>query len=199
MIRIPTVRPRAGAPRIPGRRRRLRGALSRCRLPERRRVDGQGRHRAVVSGFHHQTDDDLCRVAAVRDGRLTMDTPLTMSRRAARLPPSKMGFRPGTLVTLDNALKMLMVKSPNDVAWMIGEGISGTMESFRRRNERGGGQARDARIALRQSQRAARSRPLFLGARHGDPGAGAVEGVSRPCRPLRHRRIADGADVHPQP
>ena len=69
-------------------------------------------------------------LSAVRDGRLTMDTPLTMSRRAARLPPSKMGFQPGTLVTLDNALKMLMVKSPNDVAWMIGEGISGSMDKF---------------------------------------------------------------------
>jgi D-alanyl-D-alanine carboxypeptidase len=69
-------------------------------------------------------------LSAVRDGRLTMDTPLTMSRRAARLPASKMGFRPGTLVTLDNALKMLMVKSPNDVAWMIGENISGSMDKF---------------------------------------------------------------------
>jgi D-alanyl-D-alanine carboxypeptidase len=69
-------------------------------------------------------------LSAVRDGRLTMDTPLTMSRRAARLPASKMGFKPGTLVTLDNALKMLMVKSPNDVAWMIGESISGSMDKF---------------------------------------------------------------------
>ena len=67
---------------------------------------------------------------AVREGRLTMDTPLTMSRRAASLPPSKMGFRPGTLVTLDNALKMLMVKSPNDVAWMIAESIDGSVDKF---------------------------------------------------------------------
>ena len=49
---------------------------------------------------------------AVRGGKLTLDTPLIMSVRAARMPPSKMGFRPGTEVTLDNALKMLMVKSP---------------------------------------------------------------------------------------
>jgi D-alanyl-D-alanine carboxypeptidase len=67
---------------------------------------------------------------AVREGRLTMDTPLTMSARAARMPPSKMGFRPGTLVTLDNALKMLMVKSPNDVAWMIAESIDGSVDKF---------------------------------------------------------------------
>jgi D-alanyl-D-alanine carboxypeptidase len=45
---------------------------------------------------------------AVRAGKLTMDTPFVMSARAARAPPSKMGFRPGTEVTLDNALKMLM-------------------------------------------------------------------------------------------
>jgi D-alanyl-D-alanine carboxypeptidase len=53
-----------------------------------------------------------------------------MSERAASMAPSKMGFRPGTEVTLDNALKMLMVKSPNDVAVMIAEGVSGSVENF---------------------------------------------------------------------
>ena len=67
---------------------------------------------------------------AVRSGKLTLDTPLVMSVRAARMPPSKMGFRPGTEVTLDNALKMLMVKSPNDVAVMVAEGVSGSVEAF---------------------------------------------------------------------
>jgi D-alanyl-D-alanine carboxypeptidase len=33
-------------------------------------------------------------------------------------------------VTLDNALKMLMVKSPNDVAVLVAEGISGSIEAF---------------------------------------------------------------------
>jgi D-alanyl-D-alanine carboxypeptidase len=67
---------------------------------------------------------------AVRNGKLTLDTPLVMSARAARMPPSKMGFRPGTEVTLDNSLKMLMVKSPNDVAVMVAEGVSGSIEAF---------------------------------------------------------------------
>jgi D-alanyl-D-alanine carboxypeptidase len=67
---------------------------------------------------------------AVRSGKLTLDTPLIMSALAARMPPSKMGFRPGTEVTLDNALKMLMVKSPNDVAVMVAEGVSGSIEAF---------------------------------------------------------------------
>ncbi len=67
---------------------------------------------------------------AVRAGRLTMDTPLVVSARAASAQPSKMGFRPGTKVTLDNALKMLMVKSPNDIAVTIAEGVSGSVEAF---------------------------------------------------------------------
>ena len=41
-----------------------------------------------------------------------------------------MGFEPGAEVTLDNALKMLMVKSPNDIAVMVAEGISGSVEDF---------------------------------------------------------------------
>ncbi len=69
-------------------------------------------------------------LSAVREGRITMDTPFVMSAHAASMAPSKMGFRPGTEVTLDNALKMLMVKSPNDVAVMVAEGVSGSVENF---------------------------------------------------------------------
>lgn len=69
-------------------------------------------------------------LSAVRDHRIMLDTPLAVSARAASMPPSKMGFRPGTLVTLDNALKMLMVKSANDMAVVIAEGVSGSVEAF---------------------------------------------------------------------
>lgn len=69
-------------------------------------------------------------LSAVRDHRITLDTPIVVSARAASMPPSKMGFRPGTLVTLDNALKMLMVKSANDMAVTIAEGVSGSVEAF---------------------------------------------------------------------
>ena len=67
---------------------------------------------------------------AVREGRITFDTPLRVSARATSMAPSKMGFRAGTLVTLDNALKMLMVKSANDIAVTIAEGVSGSVEAF---------------------------------------------------------------------
>jgi D-alanyl-D-alanine carboxypeptidase len=41
-----------------------------------------------------------------------------------------MGFKPGQEVTLDNALKMLMVKSANDLAITIAEGVAGSVENF---------------------------------------------------------------------
>ena len=69
-------------------------------------------------------------LSAVRDHQISLDTPLVVSRRAASMPPSKMGFKPGTEVTLGNALKMLMVKSPNDIAITIAEGIAGSVEAF---------------------------------------------------------------------
>jgi D-alanyl-D-alanine carboxypeptidase len=67
---------------------------------------------------------------AVRSGRISMDTPLMMSPRACRMAPSKMGFRAGSEVTLKNALVMLMVKSANDIAVAIAEGVGGSVEGF---------------------------------------------------------------------
>ena len=67
---------------------------------------------------------------AVKEGRLTLDKPLTVSANAAAQAPVKMGFRPGTVVTVDNALKMLMVKSANDIAVVLAEGVAGSVESF---------------------------------------------------------------------
>ena len=69
-------------------------------------------------------------LTAVREKRVTLDTPIVVSMRAARMPASKMGFNPGSEVTLDNAMKMLMVKSANDIAVTIAEGLGGSVEGF---------------------------------------------------------------------
>lgn len=66
----------------------------------------------------------------VRRGQVRMDSLLTMTERAASMPPSKIGLRPGLTLTLDNALKIIMVKSANDVATMIGENLGGSVEGF---------------------------------------------------------------------
>jgi D-alanyl-D-alanine carboxypeptidase len=67
---------------------------------------------------------------AVRRGKITLRTPMRVSRRAYRMAPSKMGFKPGSEITLESALKIIMVKSANDVSVTIAEGISGSVEAF---------------------------------------------------------------------
>jgi D-alanyl-D-alanine carboxypeptidase len=41
-----------------------------------------------------------------------------------------MGFKAGTQVTIDNALKMMMVKSANDMAVVLAEGVGGSVDGF---------------------------------------------------------------------
>jgi D-alanyl-D-alanine carboxypeptidase len=67
---------------------------------------------------------------AVKDGKITFDTLLTVSPLASSQSPSKMGFRPGTQVTVDNALKMMLVKSANDMAVVLAEGVGGSIDGF---------------------------------------------------------------------
>jgi len=67
---------------------------------------------------------------AVKDKRLALDTLLAVSPNAVAQAPSKMGFRAGTTVTVDNALKMMMVKSANDISVVLAEGVSGSIEKF---------------------------------------------------------------------
>ena len=67
---------------------------------------------------------------AVREKKVTFNTLLTVSKNAAAQQPTKMGFKVGTTVTIDNALKMLMVKSANDMAVTIAEGVGGSLEGF---------------------------------------------------------------------
>ncbi len=67
---------------------------------------------------------------AIKEGRLSFNTLLTVSRNAAAQQPTKMGFAVGTKLTVDNALKMLLVKSANDVAVAIAEGVGGSIAGF---------------------------------------------------------------------
>jgi len=67
---------------------------------------------------------------AVKEGRLSLEQTLTVSPVAASQSPSKMGFKPGTLVTVENALAMMMVKSANDIAVVLAEGVGGSVDGF---------------------------------------------------------------------
>jgi D-alanyl-D-alanine carboxypeptidase len=67
---------------------------------------------------------------AVKEGRISLDGLLTVSPVASAQSPSKMGFRSGTQVTVDNALKMMLVKSANDMAVVLAEGVGGSIDGF---------------------------------------------------------------------
>ncbi len=67
---------------------------------------------------------------AIQAGEVTLQSPVRMTKNAAAEPPSKMGYPPGAELTLDNALKILMVKSANDVATAVGESIAGSEKAF---------------------------------------------------------------------
>jgi D-alanyl-D-alanine carboxypeptidase len=67
---------------------------------------------------------------AIKEGKVSFNTLLTMSHNAVVQQPTKMGLKLGTTVTIDNALKMMMVKSANDIAVAIAEGVGGSIEGF---------------------------------------------------------------------
>ena len=81
-----------------------------------------------------------------------------------------MGFKPGSQVTVDNALKMLMVKSANDIAVVLAEGVSGSVENFSAEMNQRQPEARHDPVELGQSERPAGRRADHLGARSRDPG-----------------------------
>jgi len=67
---------------------------------------------------------------AVRAGEVTMQSPVRVSVNATNEAPSKMGYPAGTILTLDDAIKIIMVKSANDIATSIGESIAGSEAAF---------------------------------------------------------------------
>ncbi|MBS0248819.1 MAG: D-alanyl-D-alanine carboxypeptidase [Proteobacteria bacterium] len=66
----------------------------------------------------------------IQEKKVTFDTLMTVTKDAAAQQPTKMGFKVGTQVTIDNAIKMLMVKSANDIAVTIAENLGGSIEGF---------------------------------------------------------------------
>ncbi len=67
---------------------------------------------------------------ALKAGTVTPDTKVICSQKATTQAPSKLGLPVGGSITLDVALKVLIVKSANDVAVMIAETVAGSEEAF---------------------------------------------------------------------
>jgi D-alanyl-D-alanine carboxypeptidase len=68
---------------------------------------------------------------ALDAGKLTRDTPIPMTENGARQPPAKLGLKPGQTITVDQAIRALVVKSANDVATALAEYMAdGSEERF---------------------------------------------------------------------
>lgn len=67
---------------------------------------------------------------AIAAGEVQLDSPIKVTKHSAAEPPSKMGFKPGSVMRLDNALKMMLVKSANDIAMAVGENVGGSQSAF---------------------------------------------------------------------
>jgi D-alanyl-D-alanine carboxypeptidase len=68
--------------------------------------------------------------AAVKAGKLALDTKIPCSEAAHAQPPSKVGLPVGAEMTVDMALQALVVKSANDVAVMLAEAVAGNTPAF---------------------------------------------------------------------
>jgi D-alanyl-D-alanine carboxypeptidase len=67
---------------------------------------------------------------ALKEGKIAPDTKLTCSQTAQSQAPSKLWLPVGGQITVDIALKVLIVKSANDVAVMLAEGVAGSTDAF---------------------------------------------------------------------
>ncbi len=73
---------------------------------------------------------------AIKNGEITADTVVTISRKAASEQPSKLGLRPGQRIKLRYLIRAAAVKSANDAATALAEAISDSEAAFARRMNR---------------------------------------------------------------
>lgn len=73
---------------------------------------------------------------AVRNGEISLDQKVRISKNAASEPPSKLGLKSGQRIAFRYLIRAAAVKSANDAATAIGEAISGSEAAFARRMTR---------------------------------------------------------------
>jgi D-alanyl-D-alanine carboxypeptidase len=67
---------------------------------------------------------------AIKEGKLKLDQKIPCSQNAFLQAPSKLGLPVGGELTVEQALKALIIKSANDVAVMLAEAVDGTDLNF---------------------------------------------------------------------
>jgi D-alanyl-D-alanine carboxypeptidase len=70
---------------------------------------------------------------AIRDGKIGLQDKIKVSELAHSQPPSRLGLPVGSEITVDMALQAMIVKSANDAAVILAEGVGGSQEAFAER------------------------------------------------------------------
>ncbi len=73
---------------------------------------------------------------AIENREISLDTVVTVSRKAAAEPPSELGLRTGQKIKLRYLIRAAAIKSANDASTAIAEAISGSEAAFARRMNR---------------------------------------------------------------
>jgi D-alanyl-D-alanine carboxypeptidase len=66
----------------------------------------------------------------IREGKLTLEQKIYVSALASSQAPSKVGMRPGQVISVDWAMQAMLVYSANDMAYVLAEGASGSIPAF---------------------------------------------------------------------
>jgi len=75
---------------------------------------------------------------AIKHGELTLDTMVTVSKRATSTECVCLGLRAGQKISMRNLIRAAALRSANDAAVVIAEAVSGSVEEFARRMTRTG-------------------------------------------------------------
>lgn len=73
---------------------------------------------------------------AIERGEVSLDTMITVSKNAAAQPPSRLGLKAGQKIALRHLIRAAAIKSANDAASAIGDGLAGDEASFAARMNR---------------------------------------------------------------
>jgi D-alanyl-D-alanine carboxypeptidase len=67
---------------------------------------------------------------AIKSGKIEDGSPVIISNAARKQPPSRMGYKQGVSLRIDTALKIIIIKSANDVSHALAEAVAGSLKNF---------------------------------------------------------------------
>lgn len=67
---------------------------------------------------------------AVEDGRVTLDHTFPVSKNAAEQPPTRLRLKVGSSIKVADCIDALILRSANDVAVVVAEGLAGSESAF---------------------------------------------------------------------